>query len=169
MLLIILKIILLLILLVGVLLLPVGIPGNFIGAFLILIYYIIEGAETFNFYHFIIVFLFAVSCEILDYFAGVMGARKFGASKLGLVGAFFGAIFGLIIGSSLLPFIGTIAGVFLGLFFGTFIMEIIFVRKNMQDSIKAGFGAMLGRTFAISYKYMVGFGIIIFVFIRFFL
>ncbi|TYB32035.1 MAG: DUF456 domain-containing protein [Candidatus Mcinerneyibacterium aminivorans] len=169
MLIILLKVFLLVIILAGVLLLPVGIPGNFIASFIVLFYYLLDSSNTFSFWHFIILLFLSILCEVIDYVSGIWGARKYGSSKKGLFGAIIGTILGAIIGSAIFPFIGSLIGAFAGMFLGTIFLEYFFVKKHMKESLKAGYGAVVGRTVAISFKYIVGFGIFLFVFIRFFL
>src|SRR6056297_3526269 len=164
MLLILLKIFLLLIILAGVLLLPVGIPGNFIASFIVLFYYLLDSSNTFTLWHFFLLLALAILCELVDYLSGVWGARKYGSSKKGLFGALIGTIIGAIFGSAVFPFIGSLIGAFVGMFLGTIFLEYLFVKKQMKDSIKAGYGAVIGRTLAISFKYIVGFGMFLFIF-----
>jgi len=72
---------------------------------------------------------------LLDYLAGALGARKFGASRAGMWGSIIGAILGVIF----LNIIGLILGTFIGALIG----ELI-VGRTMHEAVKSGWGAFLG-------------------------
>lgn len=84
---------------------------------------------------------------ILDYLGAALGAKKFGASKLGVFGAILGGILGFIIFSFL--------GLILGAILGTVVFEIIFTRKDWSLALKAGFGTFLGLIFGIFLKIII--------------
>lgn len=73
----------------------------------------------------------------LDFAAGLLGARHFGASRSALVGAGLGAVVGLFFG---LP------GFLLGPFAGAALGELI-ARRDLLQAGRAGFGAWLGLLF----------------------
>ncbi|MDO9575018.1 MAG: DUF456 domain-containing protein [bacterium] len=72
---------------------------------------------------------------VVNYIATSVGAKKFGASKFGILGAIVGAFLGFLIGN--------ITGLVIGPFLGAFIGELLRVRK-IDKSVKAGFGAVIG-------------------------
>jgi len=78
--------------------------------------------------------LTAVS-QMLDYAASLIGARAFGASRWGLVGACVGAIAGLLIAN--------IPGAIAGLFLGACICELLRGR-DLRTSMRIGFGTLIG-------------------------
>ncbi len=78
--------------------------------------------------------LTAVS-QVLDYAASIIGARAFGASRWGMVGACLGALAGFLLAN--------IPGAIAGLFLGAFICEL-FRGRDMRTSAKVGFGTLLG-------------------------
>lgn len=164
---VVLEIFLLIIILAGVILLPFGVPGNFIGALIILLYGLFEKGNTFEFWHFLLFLGLAILCEIIDYFSGIWGSKKFGASKNITFIAIVGMILGAILGSMILSVFGTILGLFIGLFAGVFIWERYIVKRSIKNSLKAAYGAILGRTFAIFFKYFIGIVMIIFIIVRF--
>jgi len=65
----------------------------------------------------------------------MFGAKKFGATKWGITGAFVGGIIGL--------FIGAIYGVIIGPFIGAILFELLGGNK-LNQSIKIGFGTVIG-------------------------
>jgi len=78
--------------------------------------------------------LTAVS-QVLDYAASIIGARAFGASRWGMVGACLGAFAGFLLAN--------IPGAIAGLFLGACICELARGR-DMRTSAKVGFGTLVG-------------------------
>jgi hypothetical protein len=70
----------------------------------------------------------------LDYLAGAMGAKKFGATWRGAVGAAVGGLIGLFF---------NIPGIILGPFIGATLFEMA-GGQQFKPAAKAGFGAMAG-------------------------
>jgi len=79
--------------------------------------------------------LITIFSYALDYYAGAIGAKKFGASRGGVWGSIIGAIIGFVFfnlpGLILGPFVGAIAG------------ELLAGRSH-SDAFRAGWGAFLG-------------------------
>ena len=71
----------------------------------------------------------------LDYYSGALGAKKYGASRIGIWGSILGAIFGIIF----LGFPGIIFGPFLGAIIGEFLAG-----KNSRQALRAGWGSFIG-------------------------
>ncbi|WML45321.1 DUF456 domain-containing protein [Neobacillus sp. PS3-40] len=79
-------------------------------------------------------------CVILlfgaDYVANIMGVKKYGGSKAGV----WGSTIGIIVGPFVIPFLGIIIGPFVG----AIIAELIIHKRNLRDSVKIGFGSVVG-------------------------
>ncbi len=73
------------------------------------------------------------------------GAKKFGATKYGIIGACVGSVAGFIF-----PVPG---GLFLGAFLGAFIFEIFFSMKDIREGIKAGTGAFVGTVVSLFFEF----------------
>lgn len=73
--------------------------------------------------------------ETLDHLASVLGAKKYGASKWGMVGAFLGGIIGI--------FFGGIVGILIGPFIGAISGELI-QGTGLDASLKIGWGTLMG-------------------------
>lgn len=71
---------------------------------------------------------------LADYLATLYGAKRLGATRLGMAGAVVGGLVGLFLGP---------AGIIAGPFVGAFSFECIGGRE-LRDSAKAGVGATLG-------------------------
>lgn len=82
----------------------------------------------------VLAFLTAFSL-VVNYIATSVGARKFGASKFGFIGAIIGAFVGFLVGN--------IVGLLVGPFLGAFIGELLRARK-VEESARAGLGAVIG-------------------------
>jgi uncharacterized protein YqgC (DUF456 family) len=78
--------------------------------------------------------LLTLLAVLLDYLASIVGARKFGATWRGVVGAALGAILGLLAGP-----LGLLAGPFLG----AAALEMVGGRQ-WREAGRAGLGAFLG-------------------------
>jgi len=70
----------------------------------------------------------------VDFIAGALGARRFGASRWAVVGATLGAVVGLFFG---------LAGILLGPFAGAMAAELM-VSRNLSAAGRSGIGATLG-------------------------
>jgi len=88
-----------------------------------------------------------VLSQLLDYVAGVYGAKKMNASRWGLIGAFLGTVIGLFFG---------LVGVIVGPFIGAFVFELLFARKRFKEAIRVGFGALLGFLGGALGKLLIG-------------
>ncbi len=153
----------------GVLLGVLGLPGNFIPVIAALIAVIAGNGESFTWGWFTLFLLIAASGEVVDQLTGFLGAKKYGSSRAGMVGAVIGGFAGAVLGTAVLPVIGSIAGVFIGCFAFTVAFEYLFSRRTAAESGKAGIGAVLGKAVATAYKFIAGFVLLILMIWRFWL
>ena len=75
------------------------------------------------------------SIMVLDFYAGALGARKFGASPAGTWGSIIGALLGLV----LFNVIGLIIGTFTGALLGELLS-----RRPLRAALWSGWGALVG-------------------------
>ena len=94
-----------------------------------------------------ITFTIAIAVFILDYFIPMIGAKKFGGTKAGVIGATLGLIIGMI-------FLGPL-GILIGTFSGALIGELIHNSKDKQTAIKAAFGSLIGFLTGVFLKFSV--------------
>src|SRR3989339_1753997 len=80
--------------------------------------------------------LVALVSMILDFLASAYGASRFGSTRWGVGGSVVGGIAGLMA----LNIPGLVIGVFLGAAAG----EMIFACKDLHQSLRAGWGSVLG-------------------------
>ena len=78
----------------------------------------------------------------VDFGAGALGAKGFGATKYAMVGAFAGAFVGIFFG---LP------GIILGTFFGAVAGELL-ANRGLQEAGVAGLGATIGLAVGVAAK-----------------
>lgn len=88
-----------------------------------------------------------IIAHVVDYIAGAMGAKKFGASRYAIIGAFIGAIVGLFMG---------IIGVIIGPFIGAVMGELM-ASKGLDEATKAGIGTWLGLLVGMVLKIVIAF------------
>ena len=130
--------------LVGVLL-PVlpGVPLSWLGLF---IYAIGTGFERISIATVVVFFILTVLTLALDFVAPMLGAKKYRASKFGVIGAFLGFTVGIFV----LGFWGIILGPFVGALLG----ELIARRKPTQ-AFGSALGAFIGFVAGTLFKIVV--------------
>lgn len=84
----------------------------------------------------------ALMIYAVDFIAGALGAKRFGASTRAIIGASLGAIVGLFFG---------IPGVLLGPFIGAVLGELS-VQRDLMAVGKAGIGATVGLVLGVAAK-----------------
>jgi uncharacterized protein YqgC (DUF456 family) len=92
----------------------------------------------------------AVLTYAVDFLAGAFGAKRFGASRRGMIGALVGALVGIFFG---LP------GVLLGPFTGAVLGELS-TRRSLGEAGVAGFGASLGLVLGAAAKLALAFSML---------
>lgn len=94
---------------------------------------------------------FAVIAEVFDSLAGVMAARKAGASRRAAISALIGGIVGMLAFSIPVPVFGTVVGGLIGCFIGALVAELS-LRKGLGAGAKVGLFATIGRLVGIIAK-----------------
>ena len=95
--------------------------------------------------------LFAAVAEVIEFSAGMWGARRYGGSKKAMLGTMFGGLLGAIVTAPLFLGFGAILGAFLGAFAGAFLVTYLELRK-MDEAVRVGWGAFVGKTCAVVFK-----------------
>jgi uncharacterized protein YqgC (DUF456 family) len=83
---------------------------------------------------------------LLDFLAGMLGARRFGATWRGMTGAVIGGIIGLFF---------SLPGIILGPFLGAMLFEML-GDKEFKKAAHAGLGAAVGLLLGIVGKFSIG-------------
>jgi uncharacterized protein YqgC (DUF456 family) len=86
----------------------------------------------------------------VDLWATMFGAKKFGASKKAVIGAFLGTVGGFFLG---------FPGVIFGPFIGAVIGELL-AQKNLRQASRAGIGATLGLVLGAALKLALAFAMV---------
>jgi uncharacterized protein YqgC (DUF456 family) len=113
--------------------------------------------RVFSIYTLIVIVALAILGELVEFLAGMIGAKKSGASWSGSIGAILGAVTGAVLGTFLIPvpFLGTLLGACIGA--GVCVWGLEFARgKKVEDSVRYGVGAGLGEFFGITSKLALG-------------
>ncbi len=129
--------------LVGIIVIPFGLPGTFIIVLNTMAYGWITGFVEVGWQVVGLLFVIAVLAEVLEFVVGAASAARYGASRPGMAGALVGGFLGAILGTPVFPVLGTLLGAFAGAFVGSAAVEF-FVSKDMEKSLRVGFGAFLG-------------------------
>jgi uncharacterized protein YqgC (DUF456 family) len=83
----------------------------------------------------------------LDSLASMLGAKKMGASRAGMIGSVVMAFIGL-------AFLN-LPGLIIGAFAGAVVFEMIFCQQEMRGAMKAGWGALLGLLVGALFRFAV--------------
>ena len=97
--------------------------------------------------------------EGIEFGASVWGAKKYGGTSKGNIGAVIGAILGSIFLAPFLLGLGALVGAFAGAYAGCFLMEKLQGRTTVEAK-KAALGAMWGKVFGVVAKLGIGVGIL---------
>ncbi|OZV69371.1 DUF456 domain-containing protein [Winogradskyella aurantia] len=124
--------------------LPV-IPGPLTSWAGLLVLHLTAGVEMSSTF-LIVTLLISVFIYILDYIIPAIGTKRFGGSRLGMIGTTLGLIVGLL---SPIPF-----GIVIGPFIGALVGEMIH-RNDFDKAIKAAFGSFLGFVASTFMKFIL--------------
>lgn len=101
--------------------------------------------------------ILALLTYAVDVIAGILGAKKFGASRQGIIGSAIGTVLGLFFG---------LAGIILGPFVGAVAGELV-AKKQFREAGLSGLGTTIGMVVGAAAKLALAFTMIgVFVFLR---
>ncbi len=112
------------------------IPGPILGFLSLIIISYSKSWEPFSVTFLVIMGCLTAVISVLDYIVPAAGAKKFGASKLGILGS----VVGMIVGFFVIPPWGMLVGAFLGAIAGELIEG-----KDGKDALRAGWGVFVGN------------------------
>jgi uncharacterized protein YqgC (DUF456 family) len=139
----------------GLVIIPVGLPGTFVILAASVIYAAATGFAVISLKLVAILAGIALFAELLEFIITLTVVRLFGASAWGLIGTLAGGIIGAIAGSGAIPVIGTLLGAVAGAFLGAMAFELIKGRE-LNEATRAGTGSFVGKLTAISVKLICG-------------
>lgn len=140
---------------VGLLVIPLGIPGQFVIAGAATLFTLVAGSAVLPWWVPITLLGLAVFAEAGEAAAGFLGAKQARGSVWSAVGGMGGGIAGAILGSAVAPILGSLAGALAGTFAGAFAVE--YSRGGHAPNAKAvAKGALLGRLAGSLIKLVTG-------------
>lgn len=126
-------------------------PGPPVGFLALLMLCIYLTGKEFSTTFWVIAGIISVAVTYLDNLVAIWGTKKFGGTKAGIRGSFFGLIGGFF----LTPFLGPL-GIILGPFLGALIGELV-AGESMDRAFKSGLGSFVGFLLGIGMKLIVTF------------
>lgn len=144
-------------LLVGLVMIPLGLPGLWVMVGGILAYGWLTDFRTVGVGMIAIVLALAFLGEIVENWIGFRYAKRYGGSTRSGWGALIGGLVGAVIGVPV-AVIGSVIGAFLGSFIGAAVFELTYSR-HLGVATRAGWGAVVGRAAAAAVK--IGIGMVI--------
>lgn len=139
---------------IGLVLIPFGLPGLWLILLGILGYGWITEFRTITAGFLVVAIGLALVGEVLETWIGFRFAKRYGGSSRAGWGALVGGLIGAIVGVPL-PIIGSVIGGFVGAFIGAAVFEYSRARQA-EGSVRAGWGAVLGRATAAAVKIAIG-------------
>jgi len=139
---------------IGLVLIPFGLPGLWVILLGILGYGWLTDFQTLSVWFLALMIGLAIVGEVFETWIGFRYAKRYGGSSRAGWGALIGGLIGAIIGVPL-PIIGSVIGGFIGAFIGAALFEYTRARQA-EGSVRAGWGAVLGRAFAAAGKIAIG-------------
>ncbi|HSC33886.1 MAG TPA: DUF456 domain-containing protein [Thermodesulfobacteriota bacterium] len=145
--------------LAGLVSLVFGLPGTFfiLGASVLYGWY--GGFSDITVSVIIILVVLALAGELIEFLLGILGSKKYESSNRAIVGSIIFGIIGAVMGAPFFFGIGAVIGAFAGAFAGAILMELS-QGKKMDEAIKSGWGAFLGRVAGTISKGAVGIAMI---------
>lgn len=136
-----------------------ALPGITLNYLALILLYIAKGEVLFSLRMLIVFGMLTCLVVLLDYILPLMGAKKYGASRMGI----WGAIIGMLIGIVFFPPFGIIFGLLIGAFVGE-----IMAGKEHSQALRAGFATFLGSLTSMVVKLVLAIVMMIYFFIHLF-
>ncbi|GAC1516307.1 MAG: hypothetical protein NVS1B4_10640 [Gemmatimonadaceae bacterium] len=143
-----------LVLFLGLLLVPLGLPGLWILVASAVAYPLLTGDPSIGSVTMIGTALLALGAEAIEWTLSSRYARKYGGSKRAGWGAMLGGMVGAFVGVPL-PIIGSVIGAFVGSFVGALVFEFS-QTGHATGATRVAWGALIGRVLSVAVKMGVG-------------
>jgi len=142
------------VMLAGVVIIPFGIPGQFLIVAAGAGFALLAGTQVLSWWTVLVLAGLAAGAELLEAVAGFLGATSAKGSFWSSIGAVIGGLVGAIVGSMMAPVIGSLLGAFGGTFAGAFMVE--YSRTSaLAESSQVARGALIGRIVASILKVFI--------------
>lgn len=130
----------------------VGVPGPLLVAIGAILYGFQTGFVEFSGTHLVIFIILGILGVIIDNIFALMGAKKFGASKYGMLGAVVGFFLTFVLGP---------IGIIVGPALGAFTAEKIINKKSAKDAAQAALGAVIGLVTGLLVKVIIAIAMVV--------
>ncbi len=140
--------------LIGLLLIPLGLPGLWVMVGGILVYGWLTSFRSVSVALIAIVLALAFLGEIIESWIGFRYTKRYGGSSRSGWGALIGGLVGAVIGVPV-AVVGSVIGAFVGAFIGAALFEYTYSR-HAGVATRAGWGAVVGRAAAAAAKIAIG-------------
>jgi uncharacterized protein len=144
-------------LLLGLVLIPLGLPGTWVMLGAGLLHMLLVAGSGIGTLTLVGTTLLATGAEVVEFMLAGRYARRYGGSPRAGWGAIVGGVVGAIIGVPV-PVIGPVLGAFAGSFAGAMVMELS-TGATGGASTRVAWGALVGR--AVSTAMKIGVGVLI--------
>src|SRR2546421_5661656 len=141
-------------LVVGLVLVPLGLPGLWVMVGGVVGYGALTGFRTIGIATMAIVLGLALLGELVEWWVGFGLTERYGGSRRSGWGALVGGVVGALVGVPV-PIVGSVIGAFLGAFAGAALFEYS-VSRTAAVAVRAGWGALLGRAAGAAAKIALG-------------
>ncbi len=135
----------------GLIAVVLGLPGTWLILVTSVLYSWLTGFSVITYQMLLGLLVLAVAAEVLEFWSGLWGARRYGGSKKAMLGTLIGGLAGAIILTPMVFGFGAVVGAFFGAFAGGFVVTYLEQRK-MNEAMRVGWGGLLGRVFAMVFK-----------------
>jgi uncharacterized protein len=140
---------------VGLLLVPLGLPGIWLIVGAAAVYNPLTKSEAIGTWTIVGVLVLATIAEVIEFTLAARYTRQYGGSKRAGWGAILGGMIGAIVGVPV-PVIGSVIGAFVGSFVGALLAEWSRGTRT-RAATRVATGALLGRVAATAAKIGIGF------------
>src|SRR5216117_4082955 len=134
----------------GLALVALGLPGLWLICAVVLGFGLLTGFHSIGFVTIGVMVALALLGELLELWLGFGLARRYGGSPRAGWGALLGGLVGAVVGVPV-PVVGSVIGAFVGSFAGAVVFEYSKTAAG-GASLRAGWGALLGRAAATAAK-----------------
>ena len=141
--------------LIGLLMIPLGLPGTFLQVGAVLVMTVASDGARMSWGWVGLFFGMALVAEVIEFLSGQWGTRRFGGSRHAAWGALVGGFFGAVVGGIPIPVVGSIVMSFFGTFAGALLGEM-HRRRTAAATLRVGLGAVVGRSIGVGTKLFVG-------------
>lgn len=141
----------------GVVLIPLGLPGQFVIVCAALACTLVVGSAVLPWWVFFVLLGLAVLAEAVEALFGLLTATRRQGSCRNALGGVAGGIAGAVAGSFVAPIIGSLVGAFAGTFLGASAVEMYRTRR-IECAADVGRSAVLARVFGSICKVAIALG-----------